>query len=388
MRVLMIGSEPRHGLMFHPTRLAIALRSCGCEVTVASLPGRAFSPDLPASLAAAGIPLLESPDLALHGRAALISRNRSLRRIVASERPDVLHCFGPVTAFQAAPPWISGRPRVVAMIEGMGHDLTGLRAQVGSRLGAVMLNCAADSVLSICELERRRLIATGVSRRRLDVVFNPIDCDELLRRAGCAIDSRRLVLTELGLPEDTFLIGCFAHHQVRKRHDLVISAFDSLASRYPNVALVCAGGNSPTASAIAACRRAERTGRLRMLGMLDSAVVYRYINACDCVMHLSNAETFGFSLIEPLVLGKPLVAACVGVGYELEAAGVADIIPPDDGAAATAALARVHRRASSETAEERSARGARAAAFARSQFDVGAVARRLFSLYSRLLRGT
>ena len=50
----------------------------------------------------------------------------------------------------------------------------------------------------------------------------------------------------------------------------------------------------------------------------------------NAVVHCSNTETFGYSMIEPLLLGIPTVVTKVGIGYEIENNNAAVVIPKDD----------------------------------------------------------
>jgi glycosyltransferase involved in cell wall biosynthesis len=58
------------------------------------------------------------------------------------------------------------------------------------------------------------------------------------------------------------------------------------------------------------------------------------------IVQASEGETFGYSLIEPVLFGLPLVTTRVGVALELERAGFAAVVDRNDAVALASALDR------------------------------------------------
>src|SRR3990172_12290704 len=63
MKLVLVGSSPDAGLLYHPVRQAIALRKMGVDVVVATRGGKALSPTLFDNLKVADVPHWESPVL-------------------------------------------------------------------------------------------------------------------------------------------------------------------------------------------------------------------------------------------------------------------------------------------------------------------------------------
>ena len=385
MKVLLVGSSPDAGLLYHPVRLAIALRSLGADVLVATRGGKALSPTLFDDLEAADVRHWQSHVLEYAGPRALLRWDAGLRRRLGDWKPHIVHVHGPISLLQLrmhapSPPF----PRFVATIQAMGHEHRGgLRRLIGGGLGSRALNLFADSVVALCEAERTRLTDLGVSPSKLEVAYNSMDVDDILEQAVNFRVVKASVLESLGLPTSSFLLGCFANFQRRKRQDLLLEAFRTELSRHPRWVLLLAGQGERRAELEEAVVRLQLSSSVRIIDRLPSDRVYGWQAACDAIAHASNAETFCFSVVEPLILGKRLIATTVGVGAELAPAPLVRLIPPDDLEALREAL---------EALMEETERGApetdavqRSLKFCRQKFSVDVVARRYLDIYEECL---
>jgi glycosyltransferase involved in cell wall biosynthesis len=367
MKLVMIGSDPGNGLLYHPTRLAVELARQGHEVHVVSRPGREQSPGLTEQLAAAGVELHEIRSLARSGIRAMLRGAPDLRSRIRALRPDAIHVFGAVTAFQVR----GTGPRCVAMIEGMGHNM---RWRWPARLGALSLNRSADQVLALCEAEQARLVGLGVDSRRLAVLHNFIDCDDFLRHAG--LRNRSLALQRAGLDLSGRYLGCFANFHPRKRQRLLLEAFANVAPRHLGWTLVLAGDGIERQRCEALAHSLGLARRVRFLGRLATADAIPLLAAMDAAVHCSAGETFGYSMIEPLLLKLPTLLTRIAIGREVERAGAGLVVAPDDVPALTSGLDRLLNRD-----HELMTQAALGPAFVRRTFDVGRIAESLVAFY-------
>jgi len=250
---------------------------------------------------------------------------------------DGLITFGPFQLLQLGHLVRRGGTRVV-LVEAMGHDGARVKAIVGARV----LNRFATAVVTLCHLERLRMVALGVDAGKLHVVFNPIDTawiEETARRILSG--GRGTFLQRLGLDPSRRLIVCAASLLPRKRQDIAIRAFARLAAACPEWLLVLAGSGPEETRLRALARDLGVHERVVFLGQLVIADVVGLISCADVIVHCSNAETFGYSMIEPLLLRKPTLVTRVGIGWELERADLAEVVPPDDEDAFRLGLMRI-----------------------------------------------
>jgi len=195
MRILIVGSDPRQGLLYYPVRLACAMKAFGHEVRVATWGDRAQTSNLRTEATEAGLELLSAPSLAKSGLRALLGPSLRLRRAVWTWQPDVVQTFGPVSNAQA---FVAGsRALRVVSIEAMGH---GSNSPWPARAGAMLLTPLAHAVVALCKEEMGRLRRAWVPAEKLHVIYNPIDCSDLVGKAARAQAERGTLLAALGAP--------------------------------------------------------------------------------------------------------------------------------------------------------------------------------------------
>ena len=374
MRIVVVGSAPGLGLLYYPTRMAIEMSRLGNEVHLVTYGETEQSPGLARRAEERQIKVHRVGCLEVGGCSALCRSNRELKRLVYNIRPDVVHTYGPVGAVQCRPFYRRPSWRQVVMVEAMGHAHN---RYWPLRAGAMLLNRFADRVVAICEAEVRRLERAGVRREKIRLVYNPMDCDDFVLRAGSAMEARNTLLKNRGLSEECRLCGCFASFQPRKRQDLLINAFADIAEGFPNWHLVLGGrGEQQPHCEDLASRRGVKS-RVHFLGQLTNAEVVPVLAAMDAVVHCSTAETFGYSMVEPLLFGIPTLVTRIAIGCEMERAGVASVVTPAQPGELRDGLERVF--AGNETVIKMAAEGPR---WVRANFDLPVVVRKMLTVYS------
>jgi glycosyltransferase involved in cell wall biosynthesis len=154
----------------------------------------------------------------------------------------------------------------------------------------------------------------GYNPRRWEHVPNGFDTDELRPNLG----ARRLLRAELGIDDETIVIGLPARYHPMKDHSTFLEAAATLAERRPEVrfALLGAGiepSNRPLAKAIT---RHGISDHIRLLGeRSDMAEVYAALD----IATLSSACGEGFPNVlgEAMACGLPCVATDIGDALEL-----------------------------------------------------------------------
>ncbi len=150
------------------------------------------------------------------------------------------------------------------------------------------------------------------------------------------------IAQHLPLPEGTHrYILSVGTVEPRKDHPLLVAAFDELAARFDDLALVLVGpdgwGASALDEALARCRARHRVVRT---GYLPDPVLARAMAEATALAYPSRYEGFGFPPLEAMARGVPVVATAVGALPEVLADGAA-LVPPSDQSSLTAALAAV-----------------------------------------------
>jgi glycosyltransferase involved in cell wall biosynthesis len=178
--------------------------------------------------------------------------------------------------------------------------------------------------IAVSEAVYRQLVASGVGPEDIAVVHDGV---EPLGDAPLAEDWRR----RLGLPADARVVGCVAALTHEKGQADLVDAVALLDDPALHLVLVGAG---PLAGALAARAAAAGVGsQVHLPGFHPEP---RAASAgFDIYAQPSRAEGLGSSLLDALLLGRPVIASAVGGMPEVIAG--ADGTPPSPASAAPAA---------------------------------------------------
>ena len=276
---------------------------------------------------------------------------------IKATRPDVVHSWlyhADLLATLALA--LSGRrkaTRLVWGIRGSNRDMRRYSRSTRSILKVLpLLSPRADLVL--CNSEAGRVVHERLGYRppRWQVIPNGLDVDSFRPRS----DERAAVRADLGLSENSFVIGMCARVHPMKDHDNVVKAAAIFAESAPEARFVLIGeGTAEPGSALdRAIAVSGIAGRFVRLGLRRD--VCRLHAALD-IATLSSAFGEGFPnvLAEAMACGVPCVATDVGDSASI----IGDtglIVPPGDAQALAAAWERLR----CEGRDSRATRGAAA----------------------------
>ncbi len=371
MRIAIIVSDPASGILFHSARLAIRIKAAGVDVHALAGTTRAQSPRLVDELREHSIPLHLCDDLNRSGSRALLGANRAIRTALRQIDPDVVHTFGAVSSYQCSSP--KSRYKTISMIGAAAYSW--LHVELASRLASLLLRCSSDLTCLLCTAEYQRFRRAGLAGDHMRIIPMPLDCAELLAMSASInpVDTRR----EYGIPIGEPLLGYFANFKPGKNHAFLLKALARV--RCKPWQLVCAGEGSTVEATKQCARTLGLESRVTMLPRLPISSVTKLIRACDVVLHASNAETFGFSMLEPLLFGKRLIATRVGVAWDLEKDGVATVVSVRDETEFAGAVARAVLEPPLASYQAR-----RLTEYVRAHFDVPVVVAKLLDAYQHL----
>ncbi len=304
---------------------------------------------------------------------ALYRIYRRLRR----ERVDLVHTHSSKAGIlgRVAARW-AGVPRLVHTPH--GHVFTGYAGPAVTGLYVRLERWAArftDRIVGLTDREAQDHLARGIGRPDQFVTIPsgvPLAAFE-----APAVPPER-VKAALGLPPDARVIGSVGRLEPIKGHRVLVEAFQQLAPRAPDVALVLAGDGELAAPLRAACNRAGLAGRVRFLGWRTD--VPDLLHAFDVFVLPSLNEGMGRALVEAMAAGRPIVASRAGGIPEVlgdDEAGI--LVQPGEARALAAAI---------ETCLAEPDLGARLGKAARERarrYSVEAMVEKLEALYRELL---
>ena len=306
MRVLTVmpGLTPDAGAERSLVALAPLLAAAGVELQLAVLTERQ---DLVPELEAMGIPVHD-----LSAARGLVQRVRSLRKLLKSIEPDLVHA----TLFEASQvaQVASLGSKVPVLITWANTDYTP-ESSIGVRFGKAkygFLRCW-EIVLSRLSRPRYHAVTQGVADhngRRLKVPGDRIKVGERGRDAAAlraAAGDGTSIRKELGLTRDARLVVAVGRQDHQKAHGALVATFDRYASSHPDDRLAIAGRQGSGTDALsAAVSAANNPHSILVLGHRND--VPSLLGAADAVVCSSLKEGAAGALIEAMALGTPVIS--------------------------------------------------------------------------------
>ena len=172
---------------------------------------------------------------------------------------------------------------------------------------------SADSLVFVCEAQRRYWNARQLGSRRDEVIYNGVDLEHWQPRPAA---ERAMIRRVLGMQESDVVVGMCAVLRPEKNHLQLVDAVARLRARgIPARALLV--GDGP--------ERARIEARARALGIGPQVQITGYqqdvrplIGACDAMALCSRAvETFSLAALEAMALARPVVHARLGGAAEM-----------------------------------------------------------------------
>lgn len=289
-----------------------------------------------------------------------------LRRIIAWEKPDVLHCHS-----RRGADVLGGLAAAAAKIPAMlsrrvDHPEPEWRARLRYR--------AFRKVIAISDNVAAVLRESGLPEEKLAVIRSAVDFEQFQRPA-----ERGRLAAEFGIGDDELAIAAAGQLIPRKGHRYLLEAMAAVNRRMRNVRLVVFGQGSLEADLKRQAAGLELGESVSFGGYRDDLDVY--LGAFDLLVHPALREGLGVIMLKAAAAGVPVVAFDVAGSREAVADGATGILvtPKNPAALADAILTMagdaVLRKRFAEAGRERM----------RREFSIEAMVDRHIRLYEAIL---
>ncbi|MFN8223551.1 MAG: glycosyltransferase [Gaiellales bacterium] len=313
-RLLMLG-QINH---IHVAHMANQLSLRGFEVILAGMrrPGYGATPET--------LPTIEVEELPFASGstpAGVLSQIRAIRRLLAKHRPDVVqaHWLCGYGAFAA----IAGA-RPLASVAWGSDVLRASRIQrLANRIALRRSALATGDSLDLCEA----MIALGADRAKVAHVTWGVDLTRFSPIADRG-EARRL----LGLPDTRLVLSPRSLLPIYNP-DVVLTAFDLLADRLPDVGLVLLSlyETEPDLSTV------RHRDRVHVVGHVPYEQMPEYLRAADACVSIPSSDASPRTVWEAMACGTPVVLSDLPwVDHELDRDRDALVVPIEPGAVAAA----------------------------------------------------
>ncbi len=199
-----------------------------------------------------------------------------------------------------------------------------------------LVNNHVDRVVAVSGAVKDALIESGISYKKIDIIYNSI---ALERFSPDKVD-RDAVRREFGIESDTIVIGTAGKLNQGKGVFDLLSAVHRLMETYPNVRLIFVGDGSERTRLEQEVQRLSMHNKVVFPGVRDD--MERMYAAMDIFILPSTCrEAFGMVLIEAMAMDKPVIATPVGGIPEIvndEVNGI--LVPPHNPEALSHAIAQ------------------------------------------------
>jgi len=294
------------------------LQAAGIELLAACPPEGPLAEEF-ARTGVAVVPF--SPGRGVAGR-RLADRRAELAALFRRVRPGLVH------ANSLAMSRLSGPVVAELKLPSLGHlrDIIKL-----SRQAVADLNCHTR-LLAVSKATRACHLGQGLCAEKTHVLYNGVDLGRFRPRPSTGWLHR-----ELGLSSDVKLLGTIGQICLRKGHDVLVAAAQSVIARRADAHFVVVGrrwSDKPESrrfeTALEQTARGPLAGRLHLLGQRDD--MPEILGELALLVHPARQEPLGRVLLEAAASGVAVVATAVGGTPEIfpRASQAASLVPPDD----------------------------------------------------------
>ena len=228
---------------------------------------------------------------------------KHLRDVILRLQPDILHThnLGPLLYSSLA--FKLGKKK--KLLHGEHAELTASDLVFRRRLIRKYLYRECDAVHSVSAQLTTNLRQHGFNHRNLHTIPNGVDTDKFYPAQQKSIAKKQLKIAHV--TGQSFLIGSVGRFGPYKGHDVLISAFEYLASMHPKAILLLAGdGGSEKTRTLNIISKSKYRDRIQWLGFReDMTPVYQ---AMDLLVSPSSNEGMSNAILEAMACSIPVLA--------------------------------------------------------------------------------
>ena len=190
------------------------------------------------------------------------------------------------------------------------HGFTSRRWHVGQ-----------SHLVACSEAVKRDLVKKGIDAERITVLHLPVEENDLIQ--SC---SRQEIRRELGVDEQTLVVGTFAHLSIKKGYLELVEAAARVLRELPAVQFWCFGEGVLREQLTTRAAELGIGDRFRLLGYRRD--VPNLMRAVDVMALPSHREPFGLVYVEAGLCRRPVIACNAGGAPEIVEHGETGLLIP------------------------------------------------------------
>ena len=221
-----------------------------------------------------------------------------LRRLLSQNRYDIVHTH---EAHGLTAAWLAGVHRRAALLAAR---------RVTFPLNSPGRYRAARRVVAVSQFVADTVVASGLSRENVSVVYDGVDVPPLP-----STEERREARRSWRVDGDAPLLGCVGYLLPGKGQEHLIRALPAIRAQFPKVGLLLAGEGPREAELESLARSLQVEAAVHFWGFVEE--IGRLYRALDIFIFPSVGEGLGSSLLAAMAHGLPVVAVAGGAVSEV-----------------------------------------------------------------------
>lgn len=226
---------------------------------------------------------------------------REIRQRIISLNPDIIYCHSSIAGFYGRMASLGLCRKIVYNPHGWSFNMLSKAAPMYLCIERIMANIT-DMIVCISKAERKSALDRKVvDVNKLCLIENGIDINQVR-------EAQPIMREKLGIPKDAYVVGMVGRIAEQKSPDIFVKAAKIILQNIPNAFFIIVGDGLQREK-IEKISQEDCAIPLLITGWVDNP--YQYLKIFDVAMLLSRWEGFGYSIVEYMAAGVPLVATNV-----------------------------------------------------------------------------
>jgi len=263
-----------------------------------------------------------------HG--GIFSSMIKLINLLKTEHYDIIHSQGARADFYArVAVKLSGRNTKVINTIAMlvdGYDSRWMKKIIYCLLDRISEKYADKFIVVSNALKKALISSHNIPGKKINTIYNGIELQSYGNfNTNCSRETRK----DLGISDNTFLIGAIGRLVWQKGFEYLLLAFPEIISAYPQSRILIVGDGPLREKLESLCERLNLKDKIVFTGFMNN--IKEILSAIDLLAVPSLLEGFPMITLEAMAMAKPIIATNIdGINEQITNGENGILVPPKD----------------------------------------------------------